>query len=235
MPRYSHAEKKTHILWHGARVVEVRDREAARITARLVAKELGYRYVGIALEPAAVPGFKTVAYELQQEIKADSVFVPTGSGTNVVAIERGYKDLEGKLDKFPEIHCVQSAASAPIAGEFVEYKPISSTLAEGVIVPISERKDEAVKAVRVTGGSGWVVDDDEIYGAMSLLAENGIYTSPTGAVGLAGALKAQLKGRVVCIVTDSGLKSNLMLDSFKSRLISIGDEEPFERVLERLS
>jgi threonine synthase len=167
---------------------------------------------------------------------ADAVFVPTGSGTNLVAIGRGYSDLEkaGEVDLVPEMHCVQSAACAPISGEFTDYKPITSTLTEGVIVPVSERKDDAVKTVKATGGNGWVVDDEGVYRALDLLATNGIYASPTGAVGVAGALKAKHKGDVVCIVTDSGLKSNLMLDGFKKRITSVPDDAALEQFMARL-
>ena len=236
MPGYSHAEKKTQVLGHGAEVLEVADRDTARIYARRISQELGVRYIGVALEPAAVPGFQTTAYELKDELEADAVFVPTGSGTNLVAIGKGYKDMEksGEIKRVPEMHCIQSAACAPISREFTDYKPIKSTLAEGVIVPVSERKDDAVKTIKSTGGDGWVVDDDDVYKALDLLASNGIYSSPTGAVGEAGALKAKHRGNVVCIVTDSGLKSNLMLEGFKKRVTSVPDDATLERFIERL-
>jgi len=236
MPGYSHAEKKTQVLWHGAEILEVADRDTARIYARDIAQRLGVRYIGVALEPAAVPGFQTTAYELAEDIKADAVFVPTGSGTNLVAIGRGYRDLEktGEVERIPEMHCVQSAACAPISAEFTSYKPIMSTLAEGVIVPVSERKDDAVKTVKSTGGNGWVVDDNDVYRALDLLASNGVYSSPTGAVGVAGALKAKHRGKVVCVVTDSGLKSNLMLPSFRERITSVPGDEALDRFMERL-
>lgn len=235
MPGYSHAEKKTQVLWHGAEIIEVANRDTARIYARRISKELGIRYIGVALEPAAVPGFKTTAYELKEELTAEAVFIPTGSGTNLVAIGQGYRELEkaGEMDQVPEMHCVQSAACAPISSEFTDYKPITSTLAEGVIVPISERKDDAVKTVKATGGNGWVVDDEDIYRALNILATNGIYASPTGAVGIAGAIKAKHRGDVVCIVTDSGLKSNLMLDGFKDRMTRITNDAELERFIAR--
>jgi threonine synthase len=234
MPVYSHREKKAEVLWHGSRIIETPDRDSARKYARRIAEELDIRYIGFALEPNAVPGFETVVYEIEEETHPDAVFVPTGSGTNIVAIGRAYLELErrGEIEGVPQIHCVQSAACAPIAGEFVEYTPIESTLAEGVIVPHTERKTEAVKLVERTGGTGWVVDDDEVYRAMELLAMNGIYASPTGAVAVAGALKAGWRGRkVVCIVTGSGLKSNLMPRGCEERIIGIESDEKLDRLL----
>lgn len=234
MPRYSHMEKKVQVLWHGSRVLEAPDRDAARRYARRLARELGLRYIGFALEPHAVPGFKTAAYEIEERFTPDAVFVPTGSGTNLIAIGSAYLEMEerGEVERVPGVHCVQSAACAPISGEFVDYTPIESTLAEGVIVPVTERKDETVRIVRKTGGTGWVVNDDEVHRALRLLASNGVYASPTGVVAVAAAMKSGYKGRCVCIVTGSGLKSNLMLDEFRSRIISLSGESDLERFIE---
>ncbi|MCW3992457.1 MAG: pyridoxal-phosphate dependent enzyme [Candidatus Bathyarchaeota archaeon] len=228
MPRYSHVEKKAQVLWHGSRVLEAPDRDAARRYARRIARELGLKYIGFALEPLAVPGFRTVAYEMDEHFTPDAVFVPAGSGTNIVAIGGAYLEM----GRVPEVHCVQSAACAPISGVFTGYTPIESTLAEGVIVPVTERRDEAVRVVRETGGTGWVVDDADIHRALRFLASNGVYASPTGSVGVAGALKAGHGGRCVCIVTGSGLKSNLMLDEFKGRIIPIDSESELEQFIE---
>lgn len=234
MPRYSHMEKKSHVLWHGSKVIEAPDRDASRQYARRIARDLKLKYIGFALEPYAVPGFKTTAYEMEMHFTPDAIFVPAGSGTNIVAIGGAYLEMEGKgeVEQIPEVHCVQSAACAPISGVFTDFAPIESTLAEGVIVPVTERRDEAVRVIRETGGTGWVIDDANIYRAMRLLASNGIYASPTGSVGVAGALKADHGGRCVCIVTGSGLKSNLMLDEFKSRIIPIDGESELEQFIE---
>jgi len=234
MPMYSHMEKKTQVLWHGSRVLEAPDRDAARRYARRLARELGLRYIGLAVEPNAIPGFKTAAYEIGERFTPDAVFIPTGGGTNLVAIGSAFLEMlgRGEVERVPEVHCVQSAACAPIAGEFTDYAPIESTLAEGIIVPVTERREQAIRIVRETGGTGWVVNDADIYRALRLLASNGIYASPTGAAAVAGALKAGYAGRCVCIVTGSGLKSNLMLDGFRDRIIPIGDEAELERFIE---
>jgi threonine synthase len=236
MPKYSHMEKKVNILWHGSRVVEVPDRNAARVYARTLAKELGYRYIGFAVEENAILGLKTTAYELQEDFTPDAILIPVGAANNLVAIGRAYLEMEkqGEIERIPQLHAVQSAACAPIAGEFTDYVKEDSTLAEGVIVPYTERREEAVSLVRRTGGTGWVVRDEEILKAVSLLASNGIYTSPTGAVALAGAAKARLKGKVICIVTDTGLKSNMMMEEFKKRTFKVESEEDLKDLLELL-
>lgn len=220
MPEYSHIEKKRQVLWHGSRVLETPDRDTARLHARKVAEELELRYIGFSLEPHAIPGFKTAAYEIEEKFTPNTIFIPTGSGTNLTAIGEAYMEMErqGYTEHVPEIHCVQSAACAPISGEFTDYKHVNSTLAEGLIVPVSERRDDAVRIVRKTGGTGWVADDDEIKRAMKLLASNGIYASPSGSVGVAGALKTNHRERCVCIITGSGLKSKLMLEEHMGRI-----------------
>jgi len=236
MPGYSHVEKKVNILWHGSRIVETPDREASRIYARRLARELGYRYIGFAVEENVIPGLKTTAYELREALTPDAVFVPVGAANNLVALGRAYLEMEkqGEIERVPQIHAVQSAACAPIAGEFTDYVKEDSTLAEGVIVPFTERREEAISLVRRTGGTGWVVRDEEILRAVSLLASNGIYTSPTGAVGVVGALRAGLKGKIVCIVTDTGLKSNMMMEEFKKRTFRAESEEELEKLLDLL-
>lgn len=232
MPGYSHMEKKVNVLWHGSTVIEAPDREAARIYSRALTKMLGYRYIGFAVDESVIPGFKTTAYELQEDFTPDSIFIPVGGAGNLVGIGRAYFDMTktGEVEKLPELHAVQSAASAPIAGEFTDYVREESTLAEGVIVPFTERKDEAVKLIKETKGMGWVVRDVEILRALEVLAYNGIYASPTAAVAFAGALKAKPKGRVVCIVTDSGLKSNMMMEDFRKRLFKVNSEEDLMRL-----
>ena len=233
MPEYSHREKKVNVLWHGSRIVEAPDREAARIYARTLAKEPDYRYIGFAVEENAIPGFKTTAYELQEAFTPDAIFIPVGGAHNLVALGRAYLDLDkrGEIEGLPQLHAVQSAACAPIAGEFTDYVEEDSTLAEGVIVPHTERKDEAVRIVKKTGGTGWIVRDEEILRAVNLLASNGIYASPTGAVAVAGAMKAGLKGGVVCIVTGSGLKSNMMMEEFKGRVFKVETREKLGEIL----
>jgi len=236
MPTYSHMEKKVNVLWHGSKIIETPDREAARMYARKLANEIGYRYIGFAIDENAVPGFKTAAYEIQEELTPDAIFVPVGGATNIVALGRAYLEMynQGELEKLPQIHAVQSAACAPIAGEFTDFVKEDSTLAEGVIVPYTERKDEAVRLVRKTHGTGWVVRDVEILKALTLLASNGIYASPTGAVAVAGAMKAGLDGNIVCIVTDTGLKSNMMMEEFKNRVFKIEAGEEPSKVSEKI-
>lgn len=236
MPKYSHMEKKVNVLWHGSTIIEAPDREAARIYARKMTKELNCRYIGFAVEENAVPGFKTTAYEIQEDFTPDAVFIPVGGAGNLVGIGRAYLEMEKALEveRIPQLHAIQSAACAPIAGEFTDFVAEDSTLAEGVIVPYTERKDEAVKLVEETDGTGWVVRDEEILRAVAVLASNGVYASPTAAVAVAGALRAKLKGRIVCIVTDTGLKSNMMMDEFGKRIFKVDSEEALSRLVEVL-
>ena len=236
MPRYSHREKKVNVLWHGSRIIETPDRDSARIYARTLAKELHLRYIGFAVEEDVIPGFKTTAYEIQEAFTPDAIFVPVGGANNLVALGRAYLEMDerGEIERVPQLHAVQSAACAPIAGEFTEYEKEDSTLAEGVIVPHTERREEAIRIVERTEGTGWVVTDEEILRAVRLLSSHGIYPSPTGAVAVAGAMKAGLRGKIICIVTGSGLKSNLMLEEFKDHILKVEEEADLEEVIKAI-
>jgi hypothetical protein len=47
-------------------------------------------------------------------------------------------------------------------------------------------------------------------------------------------LKAKHRGDTVCIVTDSGLKSNLILEGFKRRITNVPDDEALKRFMATL-
>jgi threonine synthase len=71
-----------------------------------------------------------------------------------------------------------------------------------------------VRAIRDTGGTGVAVADEEIVGAIRLLAETeGIFTEPAGGTTLAGALELIRRGTiaphesVVVCVTGNGYKT----------------------------
>ena len=64
----------------------------------------------------------------------------------------------------------------------------------------------------MSGGTGHVVRDEDVYGWQRRLArEEGIFSEPAGAVALAGLARAAAgeigrDSRVVCLVTGSGFK-----------------------------
>jgi threonine synthase len=93
----------------------------------------------------------------------------------------------------------------------------------------------ALEAVRESGGTAIGVEDSEIIEAMTLLAKEGLFIEPSGAVAIAGLRRLVTGGRadadesVVCVVTGSGFKD---FDAIASR-VTIPDDvvDGYEQLL----
>ncbi|MGI9428535.1 MAG: pyridoxal-phosphate dependent enzyme [Bythopirellula sp.] len=173
--------------------------------------------------PAGMNGVQTISFELIDQLgkSPEHVFCPAGGGGLTLAVARGFEvsisDTAG--DKVhPRIHCVQPSGNNTIAGPLSNGSEAASPVQctsqiSGLQVPSVIDGDEVIAACRASGGTGHVVEDDEVYALQSRLAsEEGIFCEPAGAVALAGALRARKSQKVaaddsvVCLVTGSGFK-----------------------------
>ncbi len=161
------------------------------------------------LDDTSLEGFKSLAFELyEKEIEVDAIFLMPLSASTLVGMGRGFFELQEKfgLKKIPQIHAVQTGAITSIAGGPGEESPgkKETGLAGRLGVKNTGRKKEAAETMETTGGKGWIVDNEEIYRAISRLNDHGIDTSPEGAAVFAGALKAKeqlpLKN-ILCLLT----------------------------------
>jgi threonine synthase len=142
----------------------------------------------------AIEGFKTLGFELQEQAaEADSVFIPCSSGTSAMGIYKGYTERKTKC---PQIHVVQNSRINPIASFFdKEFLTSKSSLASAIVDRVAHRKNEVIKAIQDTGGSGWVVSDNEINTAKALMKLHcDIEISFDAALSLAGLIKALASG-----------------------------------------
>jgi len=173
--------------------------------------------------PAGMNGVQTISFELidQLDRPPGHVFCPAGGGGLTLAVARGFANSRSGIASDvvqPKIHCVQPQGNNTIAGPLAsgseEASPVQcTTLISGLQVPNVIDGDEVIAACRASGGTGHVVEDEEIYTLQSRLAsEEGIFCEPAGAVALAGALRAMrtqtvnAEESVVCLVTGSGFK-----------------------------
>jgi threonine synthase len=171
--------------------------------------------------PLGMSGVQTIAYEIAAELKnVDHVFVPAGGGGLTLAIVRGFRQLvsAGRLPRCPRVHCVQPAGNDTIAGPLragaQRARAVAcTTTISGLQVPSVIDGDEVIEACRSTGGTGHTVSDADVYGVQRRLArEEGVFCEPAGAVAVAAALAAKVRGEVersevvVCLVTGSGFK-----------------------------
>lgn len=210
----------------GAMVVALPTGRDRWTISRLVAGEWGWLPVANACDPpvgghpAGIEGYKTIAFEICQELgwhSPDVVVVPVGYGDSIAGIHKGFKELSalGLVDRMPrlvaaEIHGsigrgLALGAEAPMAGGSLSSRAFSAA------TPLSTY--QAMKAVVESGGTAVVVDDAEILAAHRRLAvREGIFAELSSAMPAAAARKLAAAGDldaqdlVVLLATSGGLK-----------------------------
>ena len=175
-------------------------------------------------QPFFIEGTKTLAFELWEQLGfcvPDNIVVPTGYGSNILGLERGFDELErsDEITARPRLFAVQAANCAAFAAtwaagrdQLVAFIP-QPTIADGIAAAKPVRVAEVVRAVRRSGGSVVAVAEEEIASALATLGRLGFFVEPTAAT--AGAALTQLldDGTIradqltVVVLTGSGLKA----------------------------
>ncbi|WXG46199.1 MAG: threonine synthase [Candidatus Atabeyarchaeum deiterrae] len=211
-------------------VWELINRNAANTGDDQISKlaNLTYQYYydcNAALNPYRVEGDKTEAYEIYRNLQniPDWVVVPTGNGSNLAGIWKGFKEMFnlGIINRLPKLICVQVKGGDPIAKAFEQKKDSSvrvenppDSIAEGIVARDCYDATKALRALRESGGVTVAVDDLEVIEYMELLAgKEGVFVEPTSATTLAAVGKLretyaiEKSDKIVCVLTGSGLKA----------------------------
>jgi threonine synthase len=166
-----------------------------------------------------------MGYELAEQFEwklPDVVIYPTGGGTGLIGMWKGFDELEalGWIDGFrPRLVAVQAAGCAPIpkafeAGqEFATPWDRAHTVASGLRVPSAVGDFLILRALRETNGTAVVVSDEELVSAQKRMSQlEGIFACPEGGATLAALEKllgqgwVSLDERIVLFNTATGLK-----------------------------
>ncbi len=212
----------------GAKVIKVRgDYSNSFRVAREVSTEPSCMNLTTTfLNPYAVEGCKTVAYEIFLQAAGEApdwILVPTGAGPLLYGIKRGFEEIAqlGLTTKVPRLVAVQAAGCRPIEEAYRLNSPVRSwpkaeTVASAISDPLRgyEKDGERVlTTLRSCSGLAVAVNDQEIIEAVRLLAEKeGVFSEPGGAAAVAAlkmlvrAGKIRREEKVVCVVTGHGLK-----------------------------
>ena len=179
-------------------------------------------YASHNLSPYFVEGTKTFAYEVAAQMSPlpDHIVIPVGNGSLLMGCWKGFSELiaAGALDEMPRLHAIQAEAVMPIAAEFLglEWSPGETTLAGGIAVGSPPRKNQALRAVRGSGGVVLAVSDDSIVRWQKrLAASEGIFAEPTSAAAFAGIELMLQHGNIqgdeaiLAAITGFGLKDAL--------------------------
>jgi threonine synthase len=190
-----------------------------------VADRYGWGFVNINLRAYYAEGAKTYGFEIVEQLGwryPAHIVSPVAGGTLLPRIVRGFRELRqvGLIDgDLPRVHAAQAAGCAPVVHAIdagLDYpEPVRpNTIAKSIAIGNPADGYQVVRAIRDTGGTGVAVADEEIVGAIRLLAETeGIFTEPAGGTTLAGALELIRRGTiaphesVVVCVTGNGYKT----------------------------
>src|SRR6059036_1449440 len=197
---------------------------AGKVAAK-VAPELGWFDLSTLKEPYRLEGKKTIGLELAADLDwrmPDVLLYPTGGGTGLVGIPKGYEELRsmGWLSgQLPRLLAVQAEGCAPVVKAFAEGAETTTpwenptTHAAGLRVPSPFAGRQMLRLLRDTRGGAVAIGEAAIGEAQRLVARTeGIWTAPESAA-LVAAL-AQLKDRgeasrdaeIMLIFTGAGLK-----------------------------
>ena len=162
-------------------------------------------------EPYRLEGKKVMGLELAEQFGwelPDVIFYPTGGGTGLIGMWKGFDELEkiGLIGaRRPRMIAVQAAGCAPMvraweAGEeFAERWEGAATMATGIRVPRAVGDFLILRAVRESGGAAIAVEEEAIMAAVDDAARlDGMLLCPEGGAVLAAwreALDRDLVGK----------------------------------------
>ncbi len=176
-------------------------------------------------EPYRLEGKKVMGLELAEQFGwelPDVIFYPTGGGTGLIGMWKGFDELEriGLIgSKRPRMIAVQAAGCAPMVrawengDEFADRWEGAATMATGIRVPKAVGDFLILRAVRESGGAAIAVEEEAIAEAVDDAArDDGMLLCPEGGAVLAAwrqALERELVGadeRVVLFNCANGNK-----------------------------
>ena len=198
--------------------------EVNRLCTEIAAK-YRWAFVNINIRPYYAEGSKTYAYEIMEQMDwraPQHIIVPVAGGSLISKIWKAIKEFHD-LGLIPQprtkVYAAQPQGSAPVVTAIKEksevIKPIKpKTIAKSLAIGNPADGYYAIDTVRKTGGWAEEATDDEIVGAIKLLAKTeGIFTETAGGVTVAVTKKLIEQGRIppdetiVISVTGQGLKT----------------------------
>jgi len=194
--------------------VIIKSKRAIRLANYLAAK---YKIEN--LRPSAnnssIEGFKAITFEIFENLgEVDAIFTFVTSGSSFVGIGRAYKYLleNEEIEKMPRLYAVQSGKAFSVAKEFsnatnfpLEGEQTLVRLQAGKLgIKNTRRKKEILELIKLSGGSGIYVGENEAESAKNILEKNNVFTSLEGCASFAGIIKVSEKNKfdkVVCILS----------------------------------
>jgi threonine synthase len=180
----------------------------------------GFVMPPIGSSPYGIEGYKTIAYELAEDLgwtAPDVVVVPSAYSDGLHGIWKGWAELQalGLVKTVPRM--VAAEPFGPLAHALARNLDAPEIVPGGgsVAFSIASRYGtyQGLAALRASGGAGEAITDEGIFEAQRRLgSDEGLFVEPSSAAALAAVL--QLTARraldpdqvVVLVLTSSGLK-----------------------------
>ena len=215
--------KLVQIAVSGADVQQISGTRQDVTEAAMAAAEESF-YASHNWQPFFIEGTKTLAFELWEQLGfrvPDNILVPTGYGSNILGLERGFDELEktGEIAARPRFFAVQAANCAAFAAAWAagenRFVPIAArpTIADGIATPKPVRVAEVLRALRRSKGGVVAVAEEEIAAALAALGRLGFFVEPTAATAGAALTRLLNDGTIgadqstVVVLTGLGLKA----------------------------
>lgn len=200
-------------------------------------------------------GQKGLAYELVDDLPQgvpDVVIVPTGAGTHISALWRGFQEYHalGLIEKLPRMVAVQPRGAGVIVDAFEKKKTIykewyeTQTLLSAVDVEDPNDGVLALQALYESNGTAVKLPDQPALEAQHLLAsKEGLFIEPSSALALAALAPLKESGflaeedTVVAVATGNGLKDPIIPFTYLPEIATFepGDVKGVKKELKRLT
>jgi len=194
------------------------------VTEAALAAGGGSFYASHNWHPYFIEGTQTLGFELWEQLDfrlPDNILVPTGYGSNILGLERGFDALEraGEITARPRLFAVQAANCAAFAASWSAgadgLVPFAAgpTVADGIATMHPIRPAQVLRALRRSRGGVVPVAEDEIGPALRALGRLGLFVEPTAATAAAAVGRLLRDGTIapgevtVVVLTGHGLKA----------------------------
>lgn len=233
---------------YGADVVALERPRDRWSLMKLAVEELGWVPISgfvdppIGSNPFGIDGYKTIAYELFDDLGAipHTVIVPTAYGDALTGIFRGFQDLIalGLVDHAPRFVAAEPLGPYAASLERDDDVPASTSSRASVAFSIAGNMAtyQGVASLRASHGSAIVTGDDDaiVIAQLALASEEGLYIEASSVTAVQAAERLVRDGAIgpddviVAIGSSTGLKD---IDATAARLEDVPVVEPTLRAL----